>query len=97
MSRADRRVKRVFPEHFHDVHGSLPQQKSTENWPREPKINKIYANFANSLDCPIFPKQNLWQWRSSLTTLLDDKNPLLPGILAYAAATFRKTLHQAAA
>jgi hypothetical protein len=55
----DGRVERVFPEHFYDVHGSLPQQKSTENWPREPKINKIYANFANSLDCLIFPKQNL--------------------------------------
>jgi hypothetical protein len=97
MSRADRRVERVFPEHFHDVHGSLPQQKSTENWPREPKINKIDASFAIYLDCPISLKQNLEEVCSFLTTLLANKIPLLPGILAYAAATFRKTLHQASA
>jgi hypothetical protein len=27
-----------------------------------------------------------------MTTLLDDKNPLFTGILAYAVAAFRKTL-----
>jgi hypothetical protein len=93
----DGRVERVYPEHFYDVHGRLPQQKSTENWPREPKIKKIDANLANLLDCPICPKQNLAEVRSFLTTLLDQKIPLFPGILAYAAATFRKTLHQARA
>jgi hypothetical protein len=90
-------VERVFPEHFYDVHGRLPQQKSTENWPREPEINKIDANFAIYLDCPISLKQNLARSRSFLTTLLANKITLLPGILAYAAATFRKTLHQASA
>ena len=95
--RVDGRMERVCPEYFHDVHGRLPQQKSTENWPREPKIKKIDANFANPLDCPICPKQNLAEVPSFLTTLLDQKIPLFPGILAYAAATFRKTLHQARA
>jgi len=28
-----------------------------------------------------------------VTTLLDDKNPLFTGILAYAAPAFRKTLY----
>ena len=45
----------------------------------------------------MFPKQNLIEACDRLTTFVDDKNPLFSGILAFAAAAFRKTLRQAIA
>jgi hypothetical protein len=59
-------------------------------WPNSANIHQAAQNPLNAYPSA---KQNLVLNRPTMPSGLDGKNPLFTGILAYAAAAFRKTLH----
>jgi hypothetical protein len=74
----------------------MPVGNPSENRHHRPNFNKISPDNPESLDCRDFAKQNLPKDRHCFHSHPNGKNLLLTGILAYAAAAFRKTLQRTA-